>query len=353
MARHPRERRAPAAGRSPRPARRPLPGGGAVIAVPTGDDESPTAWRLAFDAGVYYATRSPIPPSRGGRACSGCRSWPRTPRSSCDGPPRSSARRCDKARAVVAGAGAPASGRRRLTAGTARAVSVTGDGGRADPRRERRGRALMGVVAASALAYPLLVCAVQLVFAQLLTVDVARDRAVAAARPCSAASRSSPPSAGGPRAGCCSPWLLLGLAPPALYELWLVWPALTRVTRVGQDGGVTTRPPRDPRAAPPRRERVEQGQPLHRLGGRPPVGEGPRGGRARRPAAGRARPAARRPAHLGAAAGDHHRRARAGRGRPAVDPGAPVVAAQRAALRRAAGQGQGGRPSPSTARSSS
>jgi hypothetical protein len=24
-----------------------------------------------------------------------------------------------------------------------------------------------------------------------------------------------------------SPWLLLGLAPPAVYELWLVWPALT------------------------------------------------------------------------------------------------------------------------------
>src|SRR3954453_14448466 len=41
------------------------------------------------------------------------------------------------------------------------------------PTPERRARALMGVVAASALAYPLLVCAVQLVFAQLLTVDVA------------------------------------------------------------------------------------------------------------------------------------------------------------------------------------
>jgi hypothetical protein len=24
-----------------------------------------------------------------------------------------------------------------------------------------------------------------------------------------------------------SPWLLLGLAPPALYELWLTWPLLT------------------------------------------------------------------------------------------------------------------------------
>ena len=40
------------------------------------------------------------------------------------------------------------------------------------PEAERRARALMGVVAASALTYPLVVCAVQLVFAQLLTVDV-------------------------------------------------------------------------------------------------------------------------------------------------------------------------------------
>ena len=38
---------------------------------------------------------------------------------------------------------------------------------------ERRARALMGVVAASALVYPLLVCAVQLSFAQLFAVDVA------------------------------------------------------------------------------------------------------------------------------------------------------------------------------------
>ncbi|HEY4626275.1 MAG TPA: hypothetical protein VIH01_09670, partial [Blastococcus sp.] len=40
------------------------------------------------------------------------------------------------------------------------------------PAPERRARALMGVVAASALAYPMVVCAVRLVFAQLLTVDV-------------------------------------------------------------------------------------------------------------------------------------------------------------------------------------
>ena len=56
------------------------------------------------------------------------------------------------------------------------------------------------------------------------------------------------------------------------------------------------------------------------------------------------RAAARRGAHLAAAPGDPHRRARAGRRRPALDPGPPVLAAQRAALRRAAGQGQDGDP---------
>ena len=72
------------------------------------------------------------------------------------------------------------------------------------PAAERRGRALMGVVAASALVYPLLVCAVQLVVAQLLRAAV-RWGAARRVR---------------------SPWLLLGLLPPALFELWLVWPQL-------------------------------------------------------------------------------------------------------------------------------
>jgi hypothetical protein len=91
---------------------------------------------------------------------------------------------------------------------------------------ERRGRALIGLVAASALVYPLLVCAVQLVFAQLLAVDVAAvvlwlglgalcSVAVVAALRWGAARRVR------------SWWLLAGLAPPALYELWLVWPRLT------------------------------------------------------------------------------------------------------------------------------
>ena len=90
---------------------------------------------------------------------------------------------------------------------------------------ERRGRALMGIVAASALVYPLLVCAVQLVVAQLLTADVPGtvlwlvlsvvcSVAVVAAVRWGAARR------------VVSRWLLVGLAPPALFELWLVWPQL-------------------------------------------------------------------------------------------------------------------------------
>jgi hypothetical protein len=92
---------------------------------------------------------------------------------------------------------------------------------------ERRGRALMGVVAASALVYPLLVCAVQLVVAQLLRADVsavvlwlllsvACCVALVAAVRWGAARRVR------------SPWLLVGLLPPALFELWLVWPQLAR-----------------------------------------------------------------------------------------------------------------------------
>ena len=83
----------------------------------------------------------------------------------------------------------------------------------------------MGVVAASALVYPLLVCAVQLVVAQLLRADIPAVVlwlllsvlccvALVAAIRWGAARRVR------------SPWLLLGLLPPALFELWLVWPQL-------------------------------------------------------------------------------------------------------------------------------
>ena len=94
------------------------------------------------------------------------------------------------------------------------------------PGPERRARALMGVVAASALVYPLLVCAVQLAFAQLLAVDVfAIVGWLALALVCSVAFLAVVRWGAGRRIR--SPWLLLGLAPPALYEFWLTWPLLT------------------------------------------------------------------------------------------------------------------------------
>src|SRR5664279_56269 len=97
---------------------------------------------------------------------------------------------------------------------------------------------------------------------------------------------------------------------------------------------------RDPRAAPPWRERMEQVQPVHRLGRCRPVREGRARGAPRRRAADRARPAARHTAHVRAKARHPHRPDRAGRGRPAVDPGAALLAAERTALRRPAGQEQ-------------
>jgi hypothetical protein len=93
------------------------------------------------------------------------------------------------------------------------------------PAAERRGRALMGLVAASALAYPLVVCAVQLVFAQLLTVDAAAIVLwLTVAVVCSVALVAA--VRWGAARPVRSPWLLLGLVPPALFELWLVWPRL-------------------------------------------------------------------------------------------------------------------------------
>jgi hypothetical protein len=98
--------------------------------------------------------------------------------------------------------------------------------GGGSPAQRRLVRALMGVVAASAFAYPMLLCAVELVFAQLRDVDVAAIvlwllLAVACSVALVAAVRW------GAFRRVCSLWLLLGLAPPAFYELWLVWPQLT------------------------------------------------------------------------------------------------------------------------------
>jgi hypothetical protein len=83
----------------------------------------------------------------------------------------------------------------------------------------------MGVVAASALAYPLLVSAVQLVVAQLFVVDVAAVVLwLAVAVVCSVALVAA--VRWGATRRILSPWLLLGLVPPVLFELWLVWPRL-------------------------------------------------------------------------------------------------------------------------------
>ncbi|HEV7212082.1 MAG TPA: hypothetical protein VGN47_10270 [Blastococcus sp.] len=89
--------------------------------------------------------------------------------------------------------------------------------------QQKRARALIAVVAASALVYPLLFCAVELLLAQLIAVDVAAivlwlgiglgcSVGLVAAVRWGAARRVR------------SPWLLLGLAPPLLYEVWLLWP---------------------------------------------------------------------------------------------------------------------------------
>ena len=192
------------------------PGRGAVIAVPTGEEEvTAAAWRVAFDAGVYVQRRrlSGRPRGEGRAAAVGHGHAHR----------RAAARAAEVVGAAVqqARASADRTGRRRLTGGPA-SLSVTA---MADsrPAAERRGRALIGWWAASALVYPLLVCAVQLV------------------RPAADASTSRPSCSGWPLGVACSvalvaavrwgaarrvrsPWLLLGLAPPALYELWLVWP---------------------------------------------------------------------------------------------------------------------------------
>ncbi|MGY1744442.1 hypothetical protein [Blastococcus sp. SYSU D00695] len=89
----------------------------------------------------------------------------------------------------------------------------------------RRLRLLAGVVAASALVYPMLLCAVQLVVTQFLDPDLPAVVVWLALGVCCsvgfvavvrwAASRPVR-----------SPWLLAGLAPPALFELWLVWPLI-------------------------------------------------------------------------------------------------------------------------------
>jgi hypothetical protein len=72
----------------------------------------------------------------------------------------------------------------------------------------------------------MLLCAVQLVFAQLLTPDVvAAVLWLGLGVACSVALVATLRWAAARRVR--SLWLLAGLLPPALYELWLVWPVLS------------------------------------------------------------------------------------------------------------------------------
>jgi hypothetical protein len=92
--------------------------------------------------------------------------------------------------------------------------------------QQRFVRALMGVVAASALVYPLLFCAFQLVFAQLRDADVVAIAVwLVGAVVCSVGLVAALRWAAARRVR--SYWLLLGLVPPAAYELWLVWPQIS------------------------------------------------------------------------------------------------------------------------------
>jgi hypothetical protein len=104
-------------------------------------------------------------------------------------------------------------------------VSPPGDPSAREAAQERFLRALLGVLAASALAYPLLLCAVQLGFAQLLRVDLAAVALwLTASAVCSVAVVAAVRWGAARRVR--SPWLLAGLIPPALYELWLLEPLL-------------------------------------------------------------------------------------------------------------------------------
>ncbi len=100
---------------------------------------------------------------------------------------------------------------------------MTGPGDEAAQERFLRG--LLGVLAASALAYPLLLCAIQLGLAQLLRVDVgAAVLWLAGVALCSVAAVAAVRWGAARRVR--SPWLLVGLLPPVLYELWLLEPVL-------------------------------------------------------------------------------------------------------------------------------
>ncbi|WNV75044.1 hypothetical protein [Geodermatophilus sp. DSM 44513] len=92
-------------------------------------------------------------------------------------------------------------------------------------QQQRQVRALVGLLAATALVYPLLLCAVQLTVAQLLVVDVGNIVFwLLAGAGCSVAAVAA--LRWGVDRPVPSPWLLTGLLPPAAFEAWLLWPLL-------------------------------------------------------------------------------------------------------------------------------
>jgi hypothetical protein len=92
-------------------------------------------------------------------------------------------------------------------------------------QQQRQVRALVGLLAATALVYPLLLCAVRLTFAQLLMVDVSTTLLwLTAGAACSVAAVAA--LRWGVDRPVRSPWLLSGLLPPAAFEAWLLWPLL-------------------------------------------------------------------------------------------------------------------------------
>jgi hypothetical protein len=92
-------------------------------------------------------------------------------------------------------------------------------------QQQRQVRALVGLLAATALVYPLLLCALRLTFAQLLLVDVGGTLVwLSAGVACSVAAVAA--LRWGVDRPVRSRWLLTGLLPPLAFEAWLLWPLL-------------------------------------------------------------------------------------------------------------------------------
>lgn len=93
-------------------------------------------------------------------------------------------------------------------------------------QQQRQVRALVGLLGATALVYPLLLCAVQVTFAQLVVVDLPGAALwLAGGAACSVAAVAA--LRWGADRPVRSAWLLIGLLPPAVFEGWLLWPSIT------------------------------------------------------------------------------------------------------------------------------